>query len=109
MKRYIKCTAFYNGTGNINLNRWIMDNENNPYDKILIYSDEPYEDTSDDCPGILFIGSYDELVNGKGDNSMVDFWRDVSKSEIQDDYFHWCVKEEYDDPDGTHNINVVWK
>lgn len=41
-------------------------------DEIMVVCMTPYSDDIDDCPGVLFDGSFDELFNGTGDNYISD-------------------------------------
>lgn len=71
MKRYIKAAIVQD----IYLNDWIANHKDYPY-RIVIddrtqytgewetFNDEDYID----CPGVVFIGTYDDLLSGGGDN-----------------------------------------
>ena len=48
-------------------------------DEIMVVCLSPYLDEPDDCPGVLFDGTFDELKNGTGDNY------------ISDNYDSWVV------------------
>jgi len=41
-------------------------------DEIMVVCMNPYLDDPDDCPGVLFDGTFDELKNGTGDNYISD-------------------------------------
>lgn len=95
MKRYIKATVIQD----IYLKDWIESHRDNHPSKIVIDDRTPYtgdwEDFNGesyiDCPGPVFIGTYDELLSGRGDNllfecegNMEDYWKRISSYYISD-------------------------
>ena len=73
--------------GQQTLSDWVSNPRNKKRygnDKIMVVCLTPYEgSSSDDCPGVLFDGSFEDLENRTGDNYLVDF----DGSDSYDTYF----------------------
>lgn len=105
MKRYVK---FSSVDGRKTLNDWIAEHSPEDYSNIMVICTTPYEDIPDDCPGVLYDGKYTDLAQGKGDNSMINFWRDVSDEEIRDEYSKWVVTQEKEVQGNSIDLYVDW-
>lgn len=98
MKRYIKSTVITD----VFLTDWIAKHKDNHPDTIVIDDRTPHtgewEENYDgewyiDCPGVVFVGTYEELISGGGDNLLFETY---GEEEYQERLAHYLVLEEED-------------
>ena len=91
MKRYIKSAV----ETDIYLRDWITKHKDNHPDRIVIDDRTPYTgkweewngESYIDCPGVVFIGTYDQLLSGGGDNLLFETYGKEEYQKQLDRYY----------------------